>query len=59
MVSCMLQLLYPLGKRVAGADSMRVVGLESRSGSFAGKEKKKISCPCHKLNHNLSYSLYP
>jgi len=33
----MLQLLYPLGKRVAGADSMRVGGPESTSGSFAGK----------------------
>jgi hypothetical protein len=52
----MLQLLYLLGKRVAGANSMRVYGPESMSGSFAGK---KISCPCHKLNHNLLYSLYP
>jgi hypothetical protein len=39
----MLQLLYPLGKRVAGADSMRVGGLESRSGSFAGKGEKSLA----------------
>jgi len=53
----MLQLLYPLGKRVTGADSMRAAGPDSRSGSFAGGNK--FSCPCHKWNHNLLYSLYP
>jgi len=35
----MLQLLYPLGKRVTGADSVRVAWPESRSGSFARGKK--------------------
>jgi len=39
MVSCMLQLLYTLGKMVAGDDSVRVDGPKSRSGSFVGGEE--------------------
>jgi hypothetical protein len=50
MVNCMLQLLYLLGKRAADADSVRVGWAQDQVWKFAGK---KISCPFHKLNHNL------